>query len=177
MERFGGRYSIAGARLGAPAVPHHRVVWVLLLATTFISLAVGGCSVLGLGDTYPRASDIKPLPKGAVVIFDVTFRPQGSDNDGDRVVAIGLPNGTTAAMGWADVLRTLESKGWASGGFRPGLGVCADRGKGDPCADVISSSELAESYTVGDEPTQVRSLLVKLHRYAAPSVMVWFGFT
>lgn len=177
MDRSGGAHSIAGARLRAPAVPHRRPVWAALLATTVISLVASGCSVLGLGATYPPASDIKPLPKGAVDIFNVTFPPQGSDNDGDRVVGIGLPNGTTAAMGWADVLRTLESKGWGSGTFRPDIGVCADRGKGDPCADVISPSELAESYTLSDEPSQVRSLLVKLHRYPGQSVMVWFGYT
>jgi hypothetical protein len=116
-----------------------------------VSVLVGGCSVLGLGDRYPPVSDIRPLPKGAVVIFDVIFPPQGSDNDGDRVVAIGLPDGTTASMGWAEVLCALEPKRWSSGAFRPSLGVCADRGKQDPCPDVMSDQAAQGCTTSKDE--------------------------
>lgn len=142
-----------------------RASLLVLLAMVLLSAGTGSCSDLGMGDTYPPASEIKPLPKGAIVIFNVTFPPQGTDNDGERVVAIGLPQGVSPATGWVEVLRTLESKGWGSGASKPALGICADKGKGDPCADTMSTTELVQAYTTGGEPSQVRSLLAKLHRY------------
>lgn len=142
---------------------------------TLAAIGLGGCSAFGFGGaTYPPASAIQPLPWGDVVIFDVTFPPEGADNMGDRVVAIGLPSGVTAATGWSHVVRMLETKGWHSTEGKPALtGLCARQE--DPCADMMGASDLA-SYSSVAEAGQIGRLLAELRRFSGPTVPVWFGY-
>jgi len=142
---------------------------------TFAAIGVGGCSAFGLGGTtYPPASAIQPLPRGDTVIFDVTFPPEGFDNMGDRVVAIGLPKGVTAATGWSYVVRMLETKGWRGTEGKPALtGLCGR--DGDPCAEMMGAPEL-ESYSSDAQAGQIDRLLAELRRFPGPTVLVWFGY-
>jgi hypothetical protein len=114
------------------------------------------------------------LGAGDVLIFGVTFPPEGADNMGDRVVAIGLPSGVTARTGWSHVVRTLETKGWHSTEGKPALtGLCARQG--DPCADMMGASDLA-SYSSVAQAGQIGHLLAELRRFSGPTVLVWFGY-
>jgi hypothetical protein len=134
-----------------------------------VTLILRGCSFLGLGGTkYPPGSVIQPLPKGDVVIFDVTFPPGGSDNTGDRVLGIGLPDHVTVSTGVSRIIDMLRSKGWSNS-------LCAP--SGDPYAEVgISARDFLSSYSFDGEETTVEHLLARLHRFPGSSVIVWFGY-
>jgi hypothetical protein len=136
---------------------------VFLVATASLT----GFSFLG-GDSYPSSSAINPLPKGEVVIMNVTFPPQGSDNDGTRVVLIGLSRGLSEAQGVSNLVKMLRARGWTRAMCRPG---------GEPCAIVgLSSADLEKQSDLRPETSSsLRRLETKLQNAKQPTFMVWLG--
>jgi hypothetical protein len=138
--------------------------WMVSLVVT---ASLTGCSLLG-GDSYPPTSAIEPLPTGEVIVINVTFPSQGSDNDGTRVVLIGLPRGVSRAQGVSDMVTALRSRGWTKA-------MC--RSSGDPCAIVgLSSADLEKQSGLRPQTSSsLRRLETKLQKAKGTTFMVWLG--
>ena len=117
------------------------------------SFALAGCSVLGIGQSqYPPTSSILPLPPGDTIVLNLTFPPGGSDNIGNRVVAVAF-HGETRAAAKAAMVRALRGRGWTTAMCSP---------KGDPCAMVgMSMADFSDQWSASGEtePRKIEAVL------------------